>query len=473
MTNTQRGILILIKAALTGKAPDPYQENCTGSGICAQPDASNQDHTSPLPPDFDIAEAYKEIRRHQITPLAYAGAVLCGIPKDHPVMQQMFQIYLQQMFHSENQMAAVSKIFATFDQHGIDYLPLKGSTLKSLYPKPEYRLMGDADILIKTDQYPQIEQIMPTIGFTFKGESDHELVWQTPHLYVELHKRLIPSYNKDYYTYYNDGWQLAAPALSAESATNITAEVAHTEPEPAQPALSANHTAPAPQSLAQHGRHTFKTPEDEFIFIFTHFAKHYRDGGIGCRQAIDLYVFRMHNPQMNEQYIMEVFKKLQLNDFYMNMQQTLEVWFGEPSAPADTASHSCEPCKEDVKGTTATDLITEYIFSSGNWGNIQSHMIANMIKAKQTTGAADTSKVKDFLRRAMPDYETMSYMYPTLKKHPYLLPVYWGVRITTTVFCRRELFNKKMEAYKASTDDSIQTFQDSLEYVGLGFNFEK
>lgn len=444
MTNTQRGILILIKAALTGKTPGE------------------------LPPDFNLEEAYKEIRRHQITPMAYAGAVLCGIPKDHPVMQQMFQIYLQQMFHSENQMAAVGKIFAAFDQHGIDYLPLKGSTLKSLYPKPEYRLMGDADILIRTDQYPQIEQIMPTIGFTFKAESDHELIWQNPHLYVELHKRLIPSYNKDYYAYYNDGWQLAAPAPSAESAANIPAEVAHTAPEPTQTA---------------HGRHTFKTPEDEFIFLFTHFAKHYRDGGIGCRQVVDLHIFRMHNPQMDEQYIMEVFKKLQLNDFYMNMLQTLEVWFGEPSAPAGTARHRSEPAESaasevatqvtESDATTATDLITDYIFSSGNWGNIQSHMIANIIKAKQTTGAAGTSKVKDFMRRAMPDYETMSYMYPTLKKHPYLLPVYWGVRITTTVFCRRELFNKKMEAYKASTDDSIQTFQDSLEYVGLSFNFEK
>ena len=392
MTNTQRGILILIKAALTGDRLE-------------------------LPENFDIAEAYKEIRRHQITPLAYAGAVLCGIPKDHPVMQQMFQVYLQQMFHSENQMAAVSKIFAAFDQHGIDYLPLKGSTLKSLYPKPEYRLMGDADILIKTDQYPQIEQIMPTIGFTFKGESDHELVWQTPHLYVELHKRLIPSYNKDYYAYYNDGWQLAAPALSAESAATIPVEVAHTEPKPAQPVPSANHTTPAPQSLAQHGRHTFKTPEDEFIFLFTHFAKHYRGGGIGCRQAIDLYVFRMHNPQMNEQYIMEVFKKLQLNDFYTNMLKTLEVWFGEPYAPACTACHSCEPCKEEVKGTTATALITEYIFSSGSWGSVQSHMMSSIIKANQISGSTSTSKFRDLLNRVFPGREAMSYMYPSLNKY--------------------------------------------------------
>jgi len=392
MTNTQRGILILIKAALTGKAPGE------------------------LPPDFDIAEAYKEIRRHQIVPMAYTGAVLCGVPKDHPAMQQMFHIYLQQMMYSERQMAAVNKIFKAFDDHGIDYLPLKGSTLKSLYPKPEYRLMGDADILIKTDQYPQIETAMESINFTFKGESDHELIWESPQLYVELHKRLIPSYNKDYYAYYGDGWQLTKPA--------------------------------------DNSHHTFKSHEDEFIFIFTHFAKHYREGGVGIRQILDIYIYRLHHQDMDEQYIIEVLTKLQLQDFYTNTLATLDVWFEN------------SPCN------ARADLITEYIFASGSWGNMQSHLMANMIKAQQTSGTAKSSKIKDFLHRAFPSRETMTYMYPRLKNDPYLLPVYYGVRIITTVFCRRELFNKKMEAYKASTDESIQTFQESLDYVGLRFNFK-
>lgn len=38
-----------------------------------------------------------------------------------------------------------------FDAGGIDYMPLKGSILKDLYPRHEMRMMGDADILIRME----------------------------------------------------------------------------------------------------------------------------------------------------------------------------------------------------------------------------------------------------------------------------------------------------------------------------------
>ena len=50
---------------------------------------------------------------------------------------------------------------------------------------------------------------MESLGFAEKLESDHELIWQKPSAYIELHKRLIPSYNQDYYAYYGEGWNLA------------------------------------------------------------------------------------------------------------------------------------------------------------------------------------------------------------------------------------------------------------------------
>ena len=39
--------------------------------------------------------------------------------------------------------------FTIAEENGIDYLPLKGYNLKKLYPKPELRTMGDADVLIR------------------------------------------------------------------------------------------------------------------------------------------------------------------------------------------------------------------------------------------------------------------------------------------------------------------------------------
>ena len=51
---------------------------------------------------------------------------------------------------------------------------------------------------------------MQNLGYSEGSESDHELIWRKGNkILIELHKRIIPSYNKDYYAYFGDGWQLA------------------------------------------------------------------------------------------------------------------------------------------------------------------------------------------------------------------------------------------------------------------------
>ena len=57
------------------------------------------------------------------------------------------------------------------------------------------RTMGDADILIKTEQYERIVPIMNRLGYLPGVESNHECVWDKKNmLHVELHKMLIQSY---------------------------------------------------------------------------------------------------------------------------------------------------------------------------------------------------------------------------------------------------------------------------------------
>ena len=57
------------------------------------------------------------------------------------------------------------------------------------------RTMGDADILIKTEQYERIVPIMNRLGYLPGVESNHEYVWDKKNmLHVELHKMLIQSY---------------------------------------------------------------------------------------------------------------------------------------------------------------------------------------------------------------------------------------------------------------------------------------
>ena len=89
-------------------------------------------------------------------------------------MQGLFQTYCKMLLHSERQMADVKRIYKAFEENNIDYMPVKGCNMKSLYPAPEMRVMGDADILIKLDQYDKVEKVMNELGFNFLVKGDHD-----------------------------------------------------------------------------------------------------------------------------------------------------------------------------------------------------------------------------------------------------------------------------------------------------------
>ena len=105
MNILQKGVVVLIRSGLTGER-------------------------LPLPEGFDMEEAYPQMARHQITPLCYAGAVNCGVDRQLPVMQKLFQIYCRCLQRSEEQVRAVEEICAAFDTEKVDYMCLKGSRLK-------------------------------------------------------------------------------------------------------------------------------------------------------------------------------------------------------------------------------------------------------------------------------------------------------------------------------------------------------
>ena len=185
MDKLQTGIIGLVKSALTGEA-------------------------AVIPTDFDWNAALKTGKKHQILPMLCEGAANAGIDLPPEAAQTLETATAVNLFISQNQLYAFDAICKAFDENGIDYMPLKGAVLKRIYPKPELRPMSDADILIRQTQYAQIRPVMAALGYTEVLESDHELVWDKKGvLHLELHKRLIPSYNKDYYAYYGDGWRFA------------------------------------------------------------------------------------------------------------------------------------------------------------------------------------------------------------------------------------------------------------------------
>lgn len=391
INQTQQGILMLLKSAVTGEAQS-------------------------LPEGFDWEAAMLITKKHEISPLIYEGAVLCGVNPALPQMQQLFQMYCKNLLVSENQLRAINKLCAAFEAAGVDYMPVKGCNMKARYPKPELRAMGDADILIKLEQYDRIYPIMVEQGFREVVESDHELVWLNGVLELELHKRLIPSYNKDYFRYFGDGWRLAK---------------------------------------TQKGCRWFMTPEDEYIYLFTHFAKHYRDGGIGLRHVLDLWVYERSVPAMDEAYLERELNKLQLWEFRRNMERLIKAWF----------------CGEAMDEVTA--FISEFVFGSGSWGREDSRATAFVVRDAKDAGSVGKGKAMRIVKLLFPPMLNMKQRYPVLKKMPLLLPVFWGVRLVEALLFRRERIHRQRNKMQRCSADQIETYQQALDFVGLDFHFKE
>lgn len=389
MDSLKLGIIKIIYAALTGNKQE-------------------------LPCDFDLSRAARIAKVHSISPIFYYGATTCGVSQTETVMQELFMQTCVNITLSQRQMHELNQLFCTFDQQDIDYMPLKGTLIKALYPKPEMRSMGDADVLIRTEQYGKIKPVVQNLGFKEIAESQCELIWDKPGaLHLELHKAITPPNVEDFYWYFGTGWD------------------------------KANHVKANRYELSV---------EDHFLFVFTHFARHYRSGGIGIKHMVDIWLYNKAYPSMDCEYIEKELKKLKLYDFYLNVCETLKVWF------------------EEKEPTAVSDFITETIFDNGAFGKRSNEILSEAVKNSKKSGSAREAKTSKIIWLIFLPYKAMCIKYPFLKKAPFLLPVMWVVRGLSAILFKRKKISDNFTQVKNLDQEQIEMRRQALSFVGLEFN---
>lgn len=387
MNTKYQGLFTLIKSALTGQKLE-------------------------LPEGFTLEQADGLIRKQSLIPLIYPGALNCGLDPKSERMQYYQMQYFRHLVISERQLAAVKTLCATFEENGIDYMLLKGCNMKKRYPKPEMRGMGDADVLIRVEQYDQIKPLMAQLQYKNTKESIYDHVWERPELYLELHKRLYAPTQTLLCDYFGVGWERA--------------------------------------QLRQG--HQWEMPlEVEFAYIFSHMAKHFRICGIGVRHFVDLYVFRNSHPDMDERRIERIMKKLHMLDFYRNTMRTLSVWF------------------EGYEGDEVTDMITEYTMSSGSFGTMENKLYYLEL-TKSSQKKVRHTRFHSLMEALFPSLRMMRSSYYVLFKWPVLLPVFWLVRWGDVLIHRRKNIGKKLRLVKQMDDEKLLHRERAMNLMGMNFD---
>lgn len=103
----------------------------------------------------EIERVIKCARVHGVLPFLQE----CPVFMEEPYREKLF-FYLKDYAYKDAQQAyAAETLFELFEKNGIYCMPLKGIRTKQFYPYPEFRTMGDLDILYKEDQTKKLNRL--------------------------------------------------------------------------------------------------------------------------------------------------------------------------------------------------------------------------------------------------------------------------------------------------------------------------
>ncbi len=348
----------------------------------------NNEKSEVIPDGIDLKLLVRYAQNHQLAGITYYQ--LSNYFKDRK--QDSLNNSLKKYFGSDvfsyiNRKTIIGKISEEFSKQGIPFFFVKGVVIAELYPKPELRSMGDADIIIRQQDRTKSHNIMLGLGLTCPQTYINEWVYVYDGMEFEIHTALCYDsiINTDKLSdYFNNFWQY----VYEKDGVSI---------------LDINF---------------------HFLYLIFHIRKHILYLGVGFRQFLDIAVLvKNKGAVMNWVWITEQLECIGLLEFAKVCFALIERWFDVKS-----------PIESNALDDDFFDIVNEKTFDSGVFGfsatKEQYNGLVN-IAMKSDKGANIFTMVKLALSRLFPGYDEIikdgRYRDMVYKK-PYKLPMVWVLR---------------------------------------------
>lgn len=313
--------------------------------------------------------------------------------------------FLSDCSRSEVQLGEYDKLIPYLCEHGVKVLPLKGCVIKKLYPTPSLRVMSDIDMLYDGVTPQELSELMEKAGYSTENlESGcHEVFHKKPVMNIEPHRKLVAD-DSPYRSVLQDMFSKAVPDEKIKNLYHMK-------------------------------------PEDLYIHVIVHAAKHFEGSGLGIRPMGDIYVLNQtYKDSFDWKYINESLASVGLTKFEEKLRTLAYAFFGEE--------------KSEV-----SEMDLEFFFRGGTYGNYGSN-------SWKYIGQGGKSSLGFFLNRTFLPYSSMKEMFPVLRKFPVLLPFVWIYRIIDVLLHRRQ--NVVKIAKTEINSDDVKYVTQIRESFGLG-----
>lgn len=323
-------------------------------------------------PNWD--EIYKLANLHGLGGLLYLSLTNSKLCDDAVVMDKFKQIFLILATKSMVQEATTLKLINILNKNQIRHILFKGFVLRDYYPNREVRTMGDVDIVIDETNRQKVHDILISNRFEFDEFASHKAVrnYTKNSTCFEIHTKLIENNifdNIDLIGYFNNCFD------KTDLKSDFTYEL---------------------------------TPENHFVYLIAHMAKHFKTSGCGVRMVLDLAIFIKHfKYDIDWSYIVNELKALRLYNFTEIIIILCKKWFDN--------TFSLSVNRKNI------EEIESYIINGGIFGYENRNIDAIRISSDNFY-----KKMINFIHFIFPRYEHLKNRYVWAESLPkVLLPLGW------------------------------------------------
>jgi hypothetical protein len=371
----------------------------------------------------NLKNIFDEARSHEIHTIIFPLIKKTYGNKDFnkELISEWSKISVLSAIHQIQHINQMKKVLHEFNTAGIPVIVLKGLALRSLYPNPEFRTMGDADILVHQEDMSKSKQLLIRLGYT-ENNSDlvHCCFYKEKHLPIELH------------------WTLVNEA-HIKTATKFQENIW-------------NNTV----SINMLGEQVLAlSPASQLMHVCLHMAVHFLSNGFGLRQLCDfVLLFELEKRSIDWDFFYEDCKMNGIEKFVISIFAVCSQLF---DIEIPNNNYLCK--SEDSK---YIDMFIDEIFSAGVHGKKDIARISSTsILRLQDCKNPNTSKNKFSIALSFlfPPPEKLDIRYSYTKKFYILTPIAWIHRLIYSIFRKNFYIFKKFTNFSSSLSISENHFK--------------
>ena len=358
-----------------------------------------------FPDNTDFKKLYMLAQSHRVTAMI-APLVI----KSDSVDKEIKGIFSKELFKYSARYTAQDReraeLSGILSENKIKHCFLKGTKVGRFYDNPDIRFMLDMDLYVEKDEIQKAEEILLNRGYEQNSNSDDKdtAYIKKPFLIIELHKEIKYDYDKGY-DYYKGAFE---------------------------------------RMVTDNGYEMNMTNEDFYVYLLSHTAHHFETAGTGIKSIVDHYYLRKKlKPQCDASVLEKGLENIGLTKFNQRMDNLCDFWF------------------ENVEGDSFTEETSRYVILSGVFGNETNNYLSGVAK-----GRYDENNNAYLFRRLFPSLKIMESRFPVLKKLPFLLPLFWFIRIMSA-FIDRNRISQETKTVVSADSSQKEAQKDFLDNMGL------